>query len=78
LSISLILCVKVTWYLKFNFLTGWSVTDNQTVPVHWLAGTRCTQVWGRLYWFYWTSPQDKGTVWSGRTYLCSLQVIANS
>lgn len=54
------------------FSLGWPVTHRPAVPVHRLAGTGGSKAGRGVHRFYWTSPQDKGTVWSGWSNYCSL------
>jgi len=56
------------------FVTGRSVADHATVPVHRLAGTRSSQVRRRIHRLRRPGAQDQGTVRSGRTNHRSLQV----
>jgi len=60
--------------LRMNVMVGWSVSDDAPVPIHWLAGTRSSQVWRRIHRLCWSGAQDQGTVRSGRTNHRSLQV----
>lgn len=54
--------------------SGWTVQNNPPVPVHRLARARSAKNWRRLHRFHWTSAQNQGTVWTGRTNHCTLQV----
>lgn len=57
---------------------GWTVTNSQAVPVHWLARTGSAKIRRGLHRFHWAGAQNQGAVRAGRANLCPLQVCCST